>query len=213
MIISNENLFSFGRVKLLIDNFDYDDAIKYIKSNLNSLNKPDDFSLAFLYCGFLSFRLKDFFSAIEYFSSAINREEDLDFLKIRSKDIPFNARSDSKYKIGDYKGAIEDKRKAIEIRLLEETKIVGSDSSFLDFNMISSIDFDYDKFDIKYQSLFKISKEEKRKYDLIEDYKKVISSKRKMEVIKKLQLVSESKYMIGDYKGSIRAIRRAEKYY
>ena len=32
-------------------------------------------------------------------------------------------------------------------------------------------------------------------------------------IINKLEVISESKYKIGDYKGSIKAIRRAEKYY
>ena len=41
----------------------------------------------------------------------------------------------------------------------------------------------------------------------------MISEKRKEEVINKLEVISESKYKIGDYKGSIKAIRRAEKYF
>ena len=65
----------------------------------------------------------------------------------------------------------------------------------------------------KYNVLIKGSKIQKRKYDLITDYKKVISDKRKEEVINKLEIISESKYNIGDYKGAIKAIRRAEKYY
>ena len=65
----------------------------------------------------------------------------------------------------------------------------------------------------RYKILIKLSKSKKSKYDLIADYKKVISEKRKEEVINKLEVISESKYKIGDYKGSIKAIRRAEKYY
>ena len=65
----------------------------------------------------------------------------------------------------------------------------------------------------KYNALIKGSEIRKSKYDLIADYKKVISKKRKEEVINKLEVISESKYKIGDYKGSIKAIRRAEKYY
>ena len=64
-----------------------------------------------------------------------------------------------------------------------------------------------------YKTLIKVSKIKKSKYDLIADYKKVISKKRKEEVIRKLELLSEEKYKVGDYKGSIKAIRRAEKYY
>ena len=65
----------------------------------------------------------------------------------------------------------------------------------------------------KYKILVKVSKIERNKYDLIADYKKVISNKKKEEVIKKLESLSESKYKSGDFKASIRAIRRAEKYY
>ena len=65
----------------------------------------------------------------------------------------------------------------------------------------------------KYNALIKVSEIRKSKYDLIADYKKVISEKRKEELINKLEVISESKYKIGDYKGSIKAMRRAEKYY
>ena len=65
----------------------------------------------------------------------------------------------------------------------------------------------------KYKILIKVSRVEKSRYDLISDYKKLISDKRKQEVINKLEIISESKYKNGDYKGSIKAIRRAEKYY
>ena len=67
--------------------------------------------------------------------------------------------------------------------------------------------------ELKYNVLIKASEIRKSKYDLIADYKKVISKKRKDEVIRKLELISKSKYEIGDFKGSIKAIRRAEKYY
>ena len=65
----------------------------------------------------------------------------------------------------------------------------------------------------KYKILIKVSRVEKSRYDLISDYKKLISDKRIEEVIEKLEFLSESKYKFGDYKASIRAIRRAEKYY
>ena len=65
----------------------------------------------------------------------------------------------------------------------------------------------------KYNALIKGSEIRESKYDLIADYKKVISEKRKKEVINKLEVISELKYKIGDYKVSIKDIRRAEKYY
>ena len=51
------------------------------------------------------------------------------------------------------------------------------------------------------------------KYDLIQDYKLRIDDNRKFEIITELEKQSELKYRSGDYKGSIRAIRRSEKYY
>ena len=65
----------------------------------------------------------------------------------------------------------------------------------------------------KYNTLIKGSEIRESKYDLILDYKKVISKERKDEVIKKLEVKSEAKYRIRDYKASIKAIRRAEKFY
>ena len=65
----------------------------------------------------------------------------------------------------------------------------------------------------KYKLLFKVSKIKKSKYDLIDDYKKVIDNKRKVNVIKKLEKISEETYNNGDFKNSIKALRRAEKYY
>ena len=74
-------------------------------------------------------------------------------------------------------------------------------------------DFSQKDLELKYTALIRASTIKKSKYDLIADYKKVISKKRKDEVIRKLEELSESKYKIGDFKGSIKAIRRAEKYY
>ena len=51
------------------------------------------------------------------------------------------------------------------------------------------------------------------KYDLINDYRKVINEEKRMSTIKKLENLSYSKYSSGDYKSSIRALRRSEKYY
>ena len=42
---------------------------------------------------------------------------------------------------------------------------------------------------------------------------KVINYDKQEEVMKKLEVRSEIKYKAGDYKASIKAIRRAEKYY
>ncbi|MBW3049827.1 hypothetical protein DNJ72_06670 [Prochlorococcus marinus XMU1403] len=197
----------------LIDLDDYDGAINSIKKNIDSLENPDDIALAYLNCGFLNDKLGENISAIDDFSKSIFFESKIDIIKQRSKDISFSGRSNSRYKTGDYQGAIDDKRKAKKIRLLEIDKSNDLDNTKIDYKNILLGTFKKMDLEPKYNALIKVSEIRKSKYDLIADYKKVISEKRKEEVIKKLEVISESKYKIGDYKGSIKAIRRAEKYY
>ena len=197
----------------LIDLDDYDGAINSIKKNIDSLEDPDDIALAYLNCGFLNDKLGENISAIDDFSKSIFFESKIDIIKQRSKDISFSGRSNSRYKTGDYQGAIDDKRKAKKIRLLEINKSNELDNTKIDYKNILLGTFKKMDLELKYIALIKGSEIRKSKYDLISDYKKVISEKRKEEVINKLEFISESKYKIGDYKGSIKAIRRAEKYY
>ena len=197
----------------LIDLDDYDGAINSIKKNIDSLENPDDIALAYLNCGFLNDKLGENISAIDDFSKSIFFESKIDIIKQRSKDISFSGRSNSRYKAGDYQGAIDDKRKAKKIRLLEINKSNELDNTKIDYKNILLGTFKKIDLEPKYNALIKGSEIRKSKYDLIADYKKVISEKRKEEVINKLEFISESKYKIGDYKGSIKAIRRAEKYF
>ena len=197
----------------LIDLDDFDGAINSIKKNIDSLEKPDDIALAYLNCGFLNDKLGENISAIDDFSKSIFFESKIDIIKQRSKDISFSGRSNSRYKTGDYQGAIDDKRKAKKIRLLESNKSNELDNTKIDYKNILLGTFKKMDLEPKYNALIKGSEIRKSKYDLISDYKKVISEKRKEEVINKLEVISESKYKTGDYKGSIKAIRRAEKYF
>ena len=197
----------------LIDLDDYEGAIKFIKKNIDNLLNPDDIALAYLNCGFLNDKLGDNISAIDDFSSSIYFEDKLDIIDKRSKDISLSGRSNSRYKNGDYQGAIEDKMKAREIRLLEIDRFKDFNYATIDYKNIMLGTFIKIDLEPKYNTLIKGSKIRKSKYDLISDYKKVISKKRKEDVIKKLEDISYKKYKLGDYKGSIKAIRRAEKYY
>jgi len=196
----------------LIDLNDFDGAIKSIKRNIDSLEDQDEIALAYLNCGFLNDKLGDNISAIDDFSKSIFFETKIDIIQ-RSKDISYSGRSNSRYKNGDFQGAIDDKRKAKKIRLLEIDKSKGIDDIKIDYKNILLGTFLKIDLEPKYNALIKCSEMRKSKYDLISDYKKVISDKKIKDVIKKLEFISESKYKIGDYKASIRAIRRAEKYF
>ena len=209
----NETSSFYNKAINLIYINDYEAAICSIKKNIDSLNEIDEIALAYLICGFLNDKLGDYLSAIEDFSKSINFEAELGIINKRSKDISYSGRSNSRYKSGDYKGAIEDKRKAKKIRLLEIDKFPDSNIITIDYKNILGGTFLKEYLEPKYYALFKASKIKKSKYDLIADYKKVISKKRKEEVINKLEFLSETKYKLGDFKGSINAIRRAEKYY
>ncbi len=196
----------------LIDVNDYERAIKTIRKNIDNLISQDDIALAYLNCGFLNDKLGDNISAIDDFSKSISFEAEIDIYE-RSKDISFCGRSNSRYKNKDYQGSIQDKRDAKKIRLLEIDKYSEFHNAQIDYKNILLGTFTNKDLDLKYNALIKGSKIQKNKYDLISDYKKVIGEKRKQEVIRKLEVISESKYKIGDYKGSIKAIRRAEKYF
>jgi len=209
----NDSSFFFLEAINLIDVENYVGAIDFIKNNIDTLKEPDDIALAYLNCGFLNDKIGDYTSAIVDFSKTISYEAELGIINQRSKDIPLSGRSNSRYKNGDYLGAIEDKRRAKKIRLLEMDQSSELDNIKLDYKNILLGTFLEKELETKYQILIKVSKIEKSKYDLISDYKKVISIERKDQVIKKLENLSESKYKVGDYKGSIKAIRRAEKFY
>ena len=197
----------------LIDLDHYEAALNLIKNNIYILNKPEDIALAYLNCGFLNDKLGAHKSAIDNFSKSISIESEMDSINKISKNISYNGRSNSRYKHKNYHGSIEYKRKARKIRLLEIKKSSDLNIQLMDYENILMGNFPEINLEAKYIALIRASSIKKSKYDLISDYKKVISKKRKEEIIKKLETISESKYKVGDFKGSIKAIRRAEKYY
>ncbi len=205
--------FIYHTIFHLIEIHDYKGSIKEIKKHIYSSDDYDELAFAYLNCGFIYTKLRDYSSAVNAFSKAIHFEDKLDILIGRSKDISLNGRSNARYKCDDFKGAIDDKRKAKKTRLLEEIKYLEDEGNLLDYKNILLESFDTFEFNYKYRVLIKTSRIEKSKYDLIEDYKKFINDKRKQEVINSLEIISDSKYKRGDYRGSIKAIRRSEKYY
>ena len=106
-----------------IDLNNYECAIKSIKKNIDNLKKNDDIALAYLNCGFLNNKLGDYISAIDDFSKTIHLEEEFENINEISKDVSLNGRSNSRFKSGNYQGAIEDKRKAKKIRLIEKLSL------------------------------------------------------------------------------------------
>jgi len=97
--------------------------------------------------------------------------------------------SEKKFKLGNFKGAIDDKMKA--------NAILKSKSC--DEKMIQ-------KYRKELSSLYS------SKFDLIFDHKLKIDEIKIYEIVKMLERKSEEKLKNLDYKGAIKALRRAEKY-
>ena len=97
--------------------------------------------------------------------------------------------SENKFKLGNFKGALDDKIKANEILKSKccDEKIIEKYREELS-NLYSS------------------------KFDLIFDHKLKIDEIKINEIVKMLERKSEEKLKNLDYKGAIKALRRAEKY-
>ena len=97
--------------------------------------------------------------------------------------------SEKKFKLGNFKGAIDDKMKANAILK----------SQACDEKMIQ-------KYRKELSSLYA------SKFDLIFDHKLKIDQIKINEIVKMLERKSEEKLKNLDYRGAIKALRRAEKY-
>ena len=97
--------------------------------------------------------------------------------------------SEKKFKLGNFKGALDDKMKANAI-----LKSKSCDQKIID----------------KYREELSIIYSSK--FDLIFDHKLKINEIKIHEIVKMLELKSEEKLKNLDYRGAIKALRRAEKY-
>ena len=98
--------------------------------------------------------------------------------------------SEKKFKRGNFKGALEEKMEVSEI-----LKSKSCDEKIIE------------KYRKELSSLYS------SKFDLIFDNKLKIDEIKKNEIVKMLEHKSEEKLKNLDYKGSIKALRRAEKYF
>ena len=97
--------------------------------------------------------------------------------------------SEKKFKLGNFKGAIDDKMKANAILK----------SKYCDEKII-------EKYRQELSSLYS------SRFDLIFDHKLKIDEIKINEIVKMLEHKSEEKLKNLDYRGAIKALRRAEKY-
>ena len=97
--------------------------------------------------------------------------------------------SEKKFKLGNFKGALEDKMKANAI-----LKSKSCDEKIME------------KYKKELSSLYS------SKFDLIFDHKLKIDEIKINEIVKLLEQKSKEKLKNLDYRGAIKALRRAEKY-
>jgi len=97
--------------------------------------------------------------------------------------------SENKFKRGNFKGALDDKMKANAI-----LKSKCCDEKIID----------------KYRE--ELSSIYSSKFDLIFDHKQKIDETKRSKIVKMLEYKSKEKLKNLDYKGAIKALRRAEKY-
>ena len=97
--------------------------------------------------------------------------------------------SEKKFKLGNFKGALHDKMKANAI-----LKSKSCDEKIIE----------------KYRE--ELSRLYSSKFDLIFDHKMKIDEIKRNEIVKMLEKKSKEKLKNLDYKGAIKAFRRAEKY-
>jgi len=97
--------------------------------------------------------------------------------------------SERKFREGNFKGAIEDKREVMSLL----------NSKFCDKEIFA-------KFKEELSDIYA------SKFDLINDHKLRLDELKKNKIIKLLEQKSNEKFHKGDYKGAVRAMRRAEKY-
>ena len=98
--------------------------------------------------------------------------------------------SEEKYKAKDFKGSIDDK---LAIRSILKNSFFSNKDNM---NMYRE----------------ELTKVYNLKFDLIKDYKKQIDNLKRNKIIKLLEKKFQEKYLEGDYKGAIKALRRSEKY-
>ena len=114
--------------------------------------------------------------------------EDYDELMLANI-IKLTRSSEKKFKLGNFKGALAAKMKANAI-----LKSKSCDDKIID------------KYRKELSSLYSL------KFDLIFDHKLKIDEIKKNKIVKMLELKSEEKLKNFDYRGAIKALRRAEKY-
>ena len=115
--------------------------------------------------------------------------EDSDGLALKNL-IKLTRSSEMKFKRGNFKGAIDDKMKA--------NAILKSKSC-------------NEKIIEKYRE--ELSTLYSSKFDLIFDHRLKIDEIKKNEIVKMLEHKSKEKFKNLDYKGAIKALRRADKYF
>ena len=190
-----------------IESNSYPSAVLKLNTLISSVLIAEEKAFFIFIIALLELKMQKYEKAITQFSEVINLEVSSFMLKA----ISYRLRSESNYKMLYYRAAIEDRLESNKYNLAKEINILTSgcetfllEKYFINFKRIIEIDR------LAFVKLLNI---QKPKYDLIKDYSKRIGKEKKSKIIEKLIEKSIQKYKSKDYKGAIRSMRRAEKYF
>tara|TARA_Y100001968_G_C19451332_1_gene768863 strand:- start:2709 stop:3407 length:699 start_codon:yes stop_codon:yes gene_type:complete len=189
-----------------IDISDYRSAILKINNIIKRLELNEEKSFFIILKGFLKAKIGEYESAIIEFSKVITFRLDNKLYKL----ISYKARSELYYKSQNYKESLEDILKAKIHNIPSSINFNPNQSNLyrLYQELLNQTGINYNE-TANLRHIFNIFDSD---YDLIKDYKKVISDKKKLDIIEKLEEKAKLQYDIGNYKAAVRSMRRLERY-
>ena len=190
----------------------FDSALDLLSDFNQITNTKDDVLYTYLFCGYLRSLIKKHLLAINDFSMVIE-------LSIKSENnlfllsLAFQGRSEAKYKTNDFRGAFYDLLKSQKYLKLYENKFNETIQSVLNRCLLFDLQLQLNSLEnLRFHLLSRINESIVSKYDLITDYKKRLDKQKRLDIYNKLKKSSEIFFSKGDYKRSIKALRRAIRY-
>tara|TARA_B100000214_G_scaffold362440_1_gene326889 strand:+ start:78 stop:695 length:618 start_codon:yes stop_codon:yes gene_type:complete len=192
----------------LIESNEFERSLDLFKKLIR--DKKNIIFISCLFCGLISNIKKEYINSEIYLDRCLNIFNTSKYQNKHLKKFILNELANIKYKINDYKAYIDIINLSNKIKLSKDELKSNNLYISLELNDIISSKENLTK---KINNVLSIIlKENKNNYDLINDYKKLISTDKKESIIKELIYKSNNKLNIGDFKAAAKHLRRSEKY-